>query len=76
MKRTRMKSYLRRNVQVAKACGVKEGIKAILQRWRNPPIWARKILTGALARQKDVIAELVLHRDEFSPYRAGLMEEE
>lgn len=67
--------YLRRNLVVAKACGLKEGIKATTQRLRSMsrvPRWLFASLTAMHERAADLPPELARWRDASpdSPFAA------
>ncbi len=59
--------YLRRNLVVAKAVGVREGLKYISNRLhdnKNSPLWLLAIVKNELAKTSDICIELARHRYE------------
>ncbi len=64
-----LKEYLRRNLVLAKAIGVRAGIDDCLLRLmetERPSKWLLKILNSELEKTQEIINELVKHRDEYS----------
>ena len=62
--------YLRRNLLVAKACGIRAGARELSRHALGPrrkPCWVQQGANEILARIALLIAELVQYRDEVKP---------
>jgi len=59
--------YARRNLIAAKACGIRAGIQAAINRLegtKNPPKWLVQILKNEHLKSHEVCNEAAIHRDE------------
>ncbi len=63
------KEYCRRNLVAAKACGVRAGLKTMVERLhsnKNSPLWLISIAKNELGKTQAICHELATHRDELN----------